>query len=106
MAEQIGAKFRGTLTNDVAVLITPAENVNGAVIRTATMNTFSGNGILSTGTTAPFSRNVANVPVILSVNSGTSNLSYPVVIPAGYGLWAALTQNGAGAAYVTYDLLP
>ncbi|MGE7957027.1 hypothetical protein ACQKQA_10595 [Pseudomonas sp. NPDC089530] len=103
---QIGSHFKSVATSYEDVIFTPAQNVNGAVVRTATMISPSGNGFLSAGTTIPSGRWVTNVPVILSAVNGSSTLPFPVTIPAGQGLWVAMTQNGGGTAYVTYDLLP
>ncbi|WP_426113552.1 hypothetical protein [Pseudomonas sp. DSP3-2-2] len=116
MAEQIGANFKSIATNGEEVLLTPAQNVNGAVIRTATMHTGAAFGILSTGPTAPADYRAVNVPVILSVRGtvptssgfqGTSaTLPFSVTIPAGQGLWVAMAQGENSRAYITYDLLP
>lgn len=102
---QIGSRFKSVATSYTDAIFTPAQNVNGAVIRTATMICPVGNGILSTGATAPEGRWSTNIPVILSAVAGSATLPFSVVIPAGQGLWAAMTQNGGGTAYVTYDLL-
>ncbi|HEX8595397.1 MAG TPA: hypothetical protein VF682_19310 [Pseudomonas sp.] len=116
MAEQIGEKFFSTSTTAVEAVFTPAQNVNGAILRTATMQVGAAYGILSTGATAPSGYSAVNVPVLLSVrgtnapagsNAGASvSLPFPLTIPAGKGLWVALSQAGDGKAYVTYDLLP
>jgi hypothetical protein len=103
---QIGSRFKSVATSYAEAIFTPAQNVNGAVVRTATMISPAGNGFLSTGTTIPEGRWVTNVPVILSAVNGSSTLPFSVTIPAGQGLWVAMTQNGGGTAYVTYDLLP
>lgn len=103
---QIGSRFKSVATSYAEAIFTPAQNVNGAVVRTATMISPAGNGFISAGTTIPEGRWVTNVPVILSAVGGSSTLPFPVTIPAGQGLWVAMTQNGGGTAYVTYDLLP
>jgi hypothetical protein len=117
MAEQIGAQFKSVYSNSFSteVIFTPAQNVNGAVIRTANMHIGSIYAILSTGPKAPTGYTDTSVPVILAVRGTTSTgnipgdsatLPFAVTIPAGQGLWAAFGSGGAGAAYVTYDLLP
>lgn len=116
MAEQIGAKFKSVATSYTEVIFTPAQNVNGAVIRTATMHISSSFGILATGATAPDDYYDVTKPVILSVRGtapttsgspgASATLPFQVTIPAGQGLWVAMGQNGGGRAYVTYDLLP
>ncbi|OCX19502.1 hypothetical protein BBI10_13915 [Pseudomonas graminis] len=116
MAEQIGAKFKSVATNYTDVIFTPAQNVNGAVIRTATMHIGSSYGILTTGATAPNDYYDVSKPVILSVRGtapagsgfpgASATLPFQVTIPAGQGLWVAMGQGGGGQAYVTYDLLP
>ncbi|MGZ0706591.1 hypothetical protein [Pseudomonas piscis] len=102
----IGSNFKSSGAEYPEAIFTPAQNVNGAVVRTATMISASGNGFLSTGTIAPESRTSTKVPVILSVFNGSSVLPFSVTIPAGQGLWVALAQSSGARAYVTYDLLP
>lgn len=116
MAEQLGSKFQFQSSNSTsAVVFTPAQNVNGAVVRTANMHVGPTYGIMSTGTKAPTGYSDKSVPVILAVrgtystNGGfpgnAATLPFAVAIPAGQGLWVEFGDN-SGTAYVTYDLLP
>jgi len=114
MAEQIGSLFKSSLPNGgSAQLVAPAANVNGLVLRTATITAGNAWSILSTGTTAPTSDIDVTRPVILAcrgaaaANTGagaSATLPFQITIPAGYGLWLASSGSFNGA-YITYDLL-
>ena len=109
--QKIGANF-GTRSNEP--FFTPAQNTTGMIVRTATMHTGSSYGILSTGVKAPTGYTDGTVPVILSCrgtapsSSGfpgaSATLPFPVIIPAGQGLWAATTDTAR--VHVTWDALP
>jgi len=110
----LGAKFSNAAPYSTSPerLIAPADNVNGAVIRTASIHVGNLYGMLSTGVKPPTGYTDNTVPVILSVRAGDSGpgseavLPYEVQIPAGYGLWFVKGSTTTGIANVTYDLLP
>ena len=117
MAEQIGANFKAFSGEGVSAMFTPAQNVNGAIVRTATMHIGPSYGAITTGVTAPSDYSSFNAPAILSVRGAAptggggfpgsaSTLPFQVTIPAGQGLWVAMGAGGNGRVYVTYDLLP
>lgn len=110
---QIGSKFvnASPYNGSVGVLITPANNTNGVIIRTASIDIGAIYSILTTGPKAPTGYFDLAVPVVLSCRGteagqgfpgAAAALPYPILIPAGYGLWYA-TGGGTGHAYVTYD---
>jgi len=117
MAEQIGANFKTFVGEGVSAMITPAQNVNGVIIRTATMHIGPSYGALTTGTTAPKDYWNITTPSILMVRGAAqsggggfpgaaSTLPFQVTIPAGQGLWVIMGQGSNGGACVTYDLIP
>jgi hypothetical protein len=111
--QNIGTQF-GTRFNEP--FFTPAQNTTGMIVRTATMHTSGTYGILSTGVKAPSGYYDGTVPVILScrgtapAGSGfpgaSATLPFPVIIPAGQGLWAANSSGSTALVYVTWDPLP
>ena len=112
MAEQtIGSIFKTVSANtNVVQLIAPAENTNGMTLCTATMHTGPYYVALTVGTKAPKSYTDLTVPYIFScrgtaVGSGypgkAENLPYPLVIPAGQGLWVA--AGDVAIVSVTYQ---
>ncbi|WP_192560268.1 hypothetical protein [Pseudomonas allokribbensis] len=104
-AVTVGAKFFSSDTYGVEAIIKPADNVAGAVIRTASV---SGTGLsgLITGTVAPkHGSDYAGKPILMTLGSGSQNLSYPIQLPPGYGLWITANSSAPSRACVTYDLL-
>lgn len=100
---KIGSLFKsGDVYNGPVQIISPASNVNGAVIRTATY--IGGpNSFVTTGTSAPKDASDTTKPVILASNQDRTVLPYPVAIPAGFGLW--VVPNSNAKIFITYDLL-
>lgn len=99
---QIGGEFFSGSVYGQGQLIKPASNVNGVIIRTGTF--YGGpNSRVTTGTTAATSL-IDPKPVVAAPSQGMpAILSYPVSLPAGYGLW--FDPNTSGAAFITYDFL-
>lgn len=96
----LGAKFYNSEGTGITVIVKPADNVAGLVIRTCTSN-----GSIMTGTTAPSGPyDYYTKPAVLGPVSSVAQLPYPVHIPAGFGLWS-LTNNGSVRVSMTYDLL-
>lgn len=117
MAEPIGASFKNFSGEGVSPVFTPAQNVNGAVVRTATMHIGPSFGAITTGATAPADYYGFSTPALLTVRGAAptggggfpgsaSTLPFQVTIPAGQGLWVIMGSGGNGRAFVTYDLLP
>ncbi len=105
-AVTIGAKFYTSDTFGVDAIIKPADNVAGAVIRTAAV---SGTALSSlvTGPVAPkYPSEYVGKPVLMTLTGGAQNLPYPVQLPPGYGLWITANSTTPSRACVTYDLLP
>ncbi|RYE67088.1 MAG: hypothetical protein EOO81_10820 [Oxalobacteraceae bacterium] len=116
MATTLGSKFANIspFQSNLAQLIAPASNVNGVVIRTASIHVGAAYAILSTGIKAPSGYSDLTVPVILSsrgtepgsgLPGAASVLPYEIQIPAGYGVWFAKGPAVTGTAYITYDLV-
>ncbi|VVQ20029.1 hypothetical protein [Pseudomonas fluorescens] len=104
-AVTVGAKFFTSDTYGVSAIIKPADNVAGAVIRTASVSGSALSGLI-TGTVAPLNgSDYSGKPVLMTLGSGSQNLSYPIQLPPGYGLWIT-SNSGPSRACVTYDLLP
>ncbi|MDP9514672.1 hypothetical protein [Pseudomonas protegens] len=114
--QKIGGHFKA-LNN--GAFFTPEENTTGMIVRTATMHTGAKMGILSTGIKKPLGIDDNSVPAILTCRGANLNTSsgapgssatlpFPVVVPAGQGLWAATssTYSEFGVVYVTWDPLP
>jgi hypothetical protein len=114
---QLGSNFfsASSVSGDRQI-IAPSANTNGIIIRTATFHIGDDYAILATGLKAPAAFFV-DTPVILSGRGvkGTSSgfqgngfvLQYPIVIPAGYGLWFSKSGSDSSAGvFVTYDLVP
>ncbi|QJI40492.1 hypothetical protein HKK52_06035 [Pseudomonas sp. ADAK2] len=102
----IGAKFYSSDTYSVEAIIKPTENVAGAVIRTASVSGTHLSGLI-TGTVAPkLGSDYDGKPILMTLGSGSQNLSYPIQLPPGYGLWITANSSTPSRACVTYDLLP
>jgi len=105
-AVTVGAKFFSSDIYGVGAIIQPADNVAGAVIRTASVSGTTLSGLI-TGTVAPKSgSDYAGKPILMTLGSGSQNLSYPIQLPPGYGLWITANSSTSSRACVTYDLLP
>ena len=116
--QPIGTKFYNAELSDFAsrVLISPAANVNGLILRTASLAVGTAILRLTTGTKAPSGYEDKTVPTILvcngaGISSGSNygdyaTLPFPLVIPAGQGLFAYVNQSGSGKVAITYDLVP
>jgi hypothetical protein len=100
----LGAKFYNSDAIGVTELIKPEDNVAGVVIRTCTA-TGSFNAALITGTTKPKDASDYRAkPALLTLGGNTIQLPYPVLLPAGFGLWST-SMNGNIRVSLTYDLL-
>ncbi|MCP1516757.1 hypothetical protein J2Y74_001067 [Pseudomonas migulae] len=107
----IGSTFKSV--RGLGAIFTPAQNTAGMIIRTATLHSGKGYAILSTGTVAPTIYTDLSVPVVLAVrgdaeSSGSfggagETLPFPLIIPAGQGLWFAGANGSMDSAYVSYD---
>ncbi|MGA5718131.1 hypothetical protein [Pseudomonas moraviensis] len=96
----LGAKFYNSEGLGITVLVKPADNVAGLVIRTCTTN-----GLIMTGATAPKDPyDYYTKPPVFGAFQTIMQLPYPVHIPAGFGLWS-LANNGPVRVSMTYDLL-
>ncbi|WP_435036869.1 hypothetical protein [Pseudomonas neuropathica] len=103
--QPIGAKHFSSSSTGVVQIVKPADNVSGVVIRTGVMSS-GGYSILSAGTASPSDAFDFSKPILLMAGAAvTSQLQYPISLPAGRGLWMA-TSGNAGTVFVTYDLLP
>jgi hypothetical protein len=97
-----------TFPNSVAQIVDPATNTDGVYLQTATLVTAGGTLNLYTGKVAPTR---IGDPVAAGIfggvdggNSRQYQLSYPLFIPAGYGLWASANTAGAAIA-LTWDFV-
>jgi hypothetical protein len=95
-------------------LVNPASNVNGAVIRTATVRAISTQQVaLYIGTTAPTSVNDATAGRVSIINvfgengGGWAFPCLPLFIPTGYGVWCVATGPNSpnNHASISYDIL-
>ena len=104
-AQKIGIQTKvATLSNNVQQLIAPSENTNGITLCTASIHLdASANGFitLNTGTVAPASAFSPYPSVLAARSSAAANLPYPLVIPAGQGLW--VSSYAGGYAYISYE---
>lgn len=103
-----GSKFSLFSTAGVQTIISPAANVNGAIIRTLNCNITSGGNIASifADTAAPSGWNDATKACIYNV-FGSSVHGYVVsdiYLPAGVGLYGAASTTWQYLT-VTYDLI-
>ncbi|MHC8408310.1 hypothetical protein [Pseudomonas sp. TMB3-21] len=107
----IGSNFRNAQGRET--IFTPAENTGGMIVRTATIHCGFGFAILATGTALPPAFGDLTVPVVLTVRSdaatsssysgSSATLPFPVIIPAGKGLYFSGDSSQKDRAYVTYD---
>lgn len=113
-AQPIGSNFKNNARGNLT-LVTPAQNTTGMVLRTASLHIAAGFMILSTGTKAPSGYSDTSVPVVMACRGITGGngfpglsevLPFPVIIPAGQGLWVASDSSDQGYAYITWDPLP
>ena len=88
--------------NTQVTVIAPSDNVHGAIVTSATLQTvWSAQGInsidLQTASDGILivSAEVVGAPAVV-------NLTYPIYLPAGVGLYAV--ANESGTAWITYQL--
>jgi hypothetical protein len=111
-----GAFFdTAAVSNAVAVIVPPTNNLYGIIIRTCMMVlTAAGNnavGSLVADTVAP--TGVNNGRIIAGMNVGPNTtvsqiVPYQIFVPPGLGLWWAATAAATGSmnsAFLTYDLV-
>ncbi|MFJ4143517.1 hypothetical protein [Pseudomonas sp. NPDC089734] len=110
---KVGKNFR-TLSplRGVVQLVSPEENVNGLIITTGLIAAANGAVNVFIGATAPTSLTDFSKAIIFSGNGNSaagSNaevvLPFPLLVPAGNGLWAASQTTGTAAVAMTWDLL-
>ena len=110
----VGSRFYsgGVSANQVLTVLSPTDNVNGAVLRTATL--CNQNGAMTAvvvGRETPTSGSDFNSsPMILScrTTSGTidtKTLPASLQVPPGFGIWVVGGSAGAVVG-VTYDVNP
>jgi hypothetical protein len=103
-----GASFYGVapVPSSAQQIVAPAANVNGVVIRLATLKTASGQIALFADTSAPSGPLDVTKRAICSIdNSGyLTQWIRDVFIPAGRGLWV-VGNNGSTDFWVTYVIL-
>ncbi|XVJ46820.1 hypothetical protein ACDZ94_20170 [Pseudomonas sp. UBT] len=102
MAQTIGSKFKSARADSgVTQLVAPSENTNGITLCTAGITIPANLAWLNTGPVAPPNHFGMTTPAILVSGAGGATLPYPVVIPAGQGVW--LSSYSTGFASITYE---
>ncbi|MCI3943453.1 hypothetical protein BW686_25000 [Pseudomonas syringae] len=101
----VGSKFvYVSPSGGPAVIIKPADNVAGLVIRTGMFSGGSGS-VVATGETIPmYLSDVRKVIAFMTGGANAVQLQYPIYLPPGYGLWS-FANSGAVISNITYDLL-
>ncbi|MBX8619558.1 hypothetical protein K5D48_21100 [Pseudomonas cichorii] len=110
---KVGKNFRNVSPlRGVVQVIAPEDNLNGVIITTGLIAAANGTVNVFTGATAPTSLTDLTKPLVFSGNGNSgagSNaevvLPFPLLIPAGNGLWAASQSTGTAAVALTWDLL-
>jgi hypothetical protein len=103
----IGASFVTTSLSagGSATLVAPATNVNGVFVRTLSIGAYS---IIYAATSAPSTYEDSTKAALLW-NAGTSGdsiqLPYPVLIPAGNGIYAIAATGKTPGIFITYDVI-
>ncbi|MEE4093414.1 hypothetical protein V2I59_07680 [Pseudomonas viridiflava] len=100
-----GSKFYYTSSNGgSSVIIKPADNVSGVIIRTGIFSAQYG-AVVSTGTSIPlYINDVKEVLMAIVASAVPHQFQYPIYLPPGFGLWT-FGKNGGVIANITYDLL-
>lgn len=110
-AVRIGSHFKTVVGAGVTQIIAPASNINGAVLKTGLVSPANGTVNLVAGSTAPSGTSDLSQPIILSGNGNAATgsgsevvMPYPLEIPAGMGVWVAISMAG-GAVALTWDII-
>jgi len=102
----IGTFYRTVFPNGTIVqLAAPTQNTNGLILRTAFAQPGHGWINLYASATAPTAIGELDTRIIFAGNGSARNgersqvqLPYPMLIPAGYGLWVTSGSHLDGAA--------
>ncbi|MBK5408996.1 hypothetical protein JFU58_10650 [Pseudomonas sp. TH34] len=98
-----GSRYSRTSGAQYDQIVDPALNTNGVVLSTISLN----GAKLYTGTVKPTFVTEVNIPLLAEGPAGASFLvafPYPILLPAGYGLW--VHGGNSGVARVSFDYLP
>jgi hypothetical protein len=103
----INSFYTTVAANAIVQIVALASNLNGISLQTANIAVNPGNGIsqIYYGTASSTSSTGATILIATSQSGSTgfSNLPYPLLIPAGYGLYAF--SNVSGPVFVTYNFI-
>ena len=105
----VGQLFAGVspAADSVVQLVAPGSNLNGIILRTATVAVNSGGTFLFADTSAPASATDFTKRVVLQISSTvgeSATLPNPLFLFAGMGVWVSTNSDGADA-FITYDLV-
>lgn len=95
--------------NTLVQIIAPSTNVHGVNLRTCAVTVFGSvagsNTIVVSGTSAPTPFQSGNIILfsVLTPPWSMNDLKYPILVPAGNGVWAYTNLNGS--VFCNYDVL-
>ena len=105
---KVGKHFFNAHPTTVTQVFSPEENKEGVYLRTATICTGGGIINLYSGPKAPARLGDMTVHAIMGGVASSNNWQYtqpyPLLIPAGYGLWT-VSNNSVAAISLTWDFL-
>ena len=108
-AVKIGSHFANLAiaAGQVVQIVAPASNTNGVVIQTLTITAnANGGSVVYANPTTPTNGNPNDRQIfgVYGTNySGFANISYPLFVPSGLGVYAG--SNVGGGIDLTYDIL-
>jgi len=102
--------YKMNITTSVVTILTPASNINGVEITRGLLAVYNGVLRLSCASAVPASIDDAGVESVLDVDATSSNynnvvLPYPVLIPAGLGLYHQSNSTGTQRISLSYKVL-
>jgi hypothetical protein len=110
-AVPVGAQFANVGYTGTTQIIDPGSNVNGVVIRTLELQCVGdsgGSGSIYVGSASPASEDDPTTRALITGYVGLDAvlLPYPVVLPAGWGAWAAVSSGSQLNTEITWDTMP
>ncbi|WP_144091106.1 hypothetical protein [Pseudomonas kilonensis] len=94
-----GANNLYSIAGNYAQMINPATNINGVVVRTVALI----GAKLFTGPVKPQWNGENSYPLVMQAGTTTQLNQFPILLPPGYGLWAA--GGNSGEAWISWDVL-
>lgn len=111
VVHKLGSQVVGVSNfSGVQMLVDPAANTKGLIVRSVVLGEGDRDVGVFVGTVAPASHNEVGVACINRMLSGShqhDKASFPIMVPPGFGVWAAVSGVAQVQSYaqMSYDLL-